>query len=95
MDGLKFDWEKAKFLIETSDGLKRVAAGLDGTDLSWGVIWENGSFVKPSKGIFASTFDLPLISLQFNSGKFIEKECWIEIDKVTLDEQKCPDSWGG
>jgi len=104
--GKKLNWKEAKQLIEKEKdkGLIGVSAGLKNTDMSWANIWYKGKYINPTnedtpyKGIFASTYDIPTISLFYEKqgqGKItkFEKPCFIECSPVNIEDIRCPDWW--
>ena len=99
----KLDWEQAKKIIEKekSQGLVRVAAGLDDVEMSWANIWVDGQYINSNNdpkypGFFASMLGIPIVRLFYQIGRHStckEIPCFVTQRTVTLSDAKCPEWW--
>jgi hypothetical protein len=91
----EFDWEKALRIIEVEklNGLTYAVAGLENSAETWGVIWNDGTYLQPNRGTFSSDVIAPTITLHYH-GATNSKE-WLCSKRVIEGESTgvCPDNW--
>lgn len=99
--GYQFDWKRARSLIlldlfysPKGHPLFRALAGLEDVDMSWALIWTAvDGFVIPTRGFFASTRAIPILTLAYMGGERVDVRNGTCVNRLDKDSMRCPTWW--